>query len=52
MEDYDIIRILKDYAGCSKWEDIHEKDMRKCYRNFNNQYSLPEWDIEQERYDR
>jgi hypothetical protein len=50
MVDYDIIRILKYYAGCSKWEGIHETDMKKCYRNFNNEFSLPRWDIQQESF--
>ena len=50
MVDYDIIRILKDYVGCSKWEDIRMKDMKKCYRDFNNEFSLPEWDTQQERF--
>lgn len=50
MVDYDIIRILKDYAGCSKWEDIDTTDKKKCYCHFNNEFSLPRWDIQQERF--
>jgi hypothetical protein len=52
MVDYDIIRILKDNIGCSQWEDVHKNDMKKCYYNFNNKSSLPEWDIQQERFER
>jgi hypothetical protein len=51
MVDYDIIRILKDdYVGYSSWTDVPSKQRALCYRNYNTNMTLPEWDTEQERY--
>ncbi len=50
MVDYDIIRILKGYIGYSSWTDVPTKQMGLFYKNYNQNVTLPEWDIEQERY--
>ena len=50
MVDYDIIRILKDYVGYSSWTDVPPKQRGLCYKNYNQNATLPEWDIDQERY--
>jgi hypothetical protein len=50
MVDYDIIRILKNYVGYSSWTDVPAKQRGLCYKNYNQNATLPEWDIEQERY--
>jgi hypothetical protein len=50
MVDYNIICILKEYVGYSSWTDVPSKQMELCYRNYNQNVTLPEWDIEQERY--
>jgi hypothetical protein len=50
MVDYDIICILKCYVGYSSWTDVPTKQRELCYKNYNQNMTLPEWDIEQERY--
>jgi hypothetical protein len=45
-----IIRILKSYVGYSSWTDVPTKQRELCYKNYNQNMTLPEWDIEQERY--
>ncbi len=50
MVDYDIIRILKCYVGYSSWTDVPTKQRELCYNNYNQNMSLPEWDVAQERY--
>jgi hypothetical protein len=50
MVDYDIICTLKDYVGYSSWTDVPSKQRALCYRNYNKNVTLPEWDTEQERY--
>lgn len=50
MVDYDIIRVLKDYVGYSSWTDVPSKQRGLCYKNYNQNMTLPEWDIDQERY--
>ncbi len=50
MVDYNIIRILKGYAGYSSWTTVPTKQRKLCYRNYKQNVTLPEWDIEQERY--
>jgi hypothetical protein len=49
MADYDIIRVFND-IGYSKWDDIHLKDMKKCYQDYNKEFKLPDWGVEQERF--
>ncbi len=46
MMDYDIICILKGYVGYSSWTDVPTKQKELCYRNYNQNVTLPEWDIE------
>jgi hypothetical protein len=50
MVDYNIICILKGYVGYSSWTDVPTKQRELCYRNYRQNVTLPEWDIEQERY--
>lgn len=50
MVDYDIIRILKNDIGYKDWDDVGRKNMSKCYKEINNTFTQPQWDIEQERY--
>ncbi len=50
MVDYNIICILKGYVGYSSWTNVPTKQRELCYRNFNQNVTLPEWDVEQERY--
>ena len=50
MVDYDIIRILKNYLGYSSWKDVPLKQKELCYKNYTQNVTLPEWNIDQERY--
>lgn len=50
MVDYDIVRILKFYIGYSSWSDVSVKQKKLCYRDFQNDSDLPNWNIQQERY--
>ncbi len=50
MVDYNIICILKGYVGYSSWTNVPTKQRELCYRNYNQNVTLSEWDIEQERY--
>jgi hypothetical protein len=50
MVDYNIICILKGYVGYLSWTDVPTKQRELCYRNYNQNLTLPERDIEQERY--
>ncbi len=50
MVDYDMIHILKGYVGYSSWTDVPAKQRELCYRNYNQNVTFPEWDIELERY--
>jgi hypothetical protein len=50
MVGYNIICILKGYVGYLSWTNVPTKQRELCYRNYNQNVTLPEWDIEQERY--
>lgn len=50
MVDYDIVRILKFYIGYSSWSDVSVNQKKLCYRDFQNDSDLPNWNIQQERY--
>jgi hypothetical protein len=50
MVDYDIIRVLKEYVGYSSWVEVPSYQRSRCYKNYNKKVTLPEWDINQERY--
>jgi len=52
MVDYDIIRILKDYVGYSSWSDVPISERGYCYRGYNSTTSLPDWHIEEEKYNK
>ncbi len=43
MVDYDFIRILKCYFGYSSWTDVPSKQRELCYKNYNQNMTLPEW---------
>ncbi len=40
--DYNIICILKGYVGYSSWTDVPTKQRELCYRNYNQNVTLPE----------
>ncbi len=42
MVDYDIICILKCYVGYSSWTDVPTKQRELCYKNYNQNMTLPE----------
>ena len=50
MVDYDIIRVLKGFVGYSSWVEVPTKQRAHCYNNYNKNVTLPEWNIDQERY--
>jgi hypothetical protein len=50
MVDYDIIRILKEYVGYTSWSDVPMIEQGYCFRGYNNKTVLPEWDVEEEKY--
>ncbi len=50
MVDYDIIHVLKGYVDYSSWTGVPTKQRGLCYKNYNQIVTLPELDIEQERY--
>ncbi len=52
MVDYDIIRILKDYVGYTSWSNVSLSEMGYCYRGYNSKTILPEWHIEEEKYNK
>lgn len=52
MVDYDIIRILKDYVGYTSWSDVPISERGYCYRGYNSKIQLPDWQIEEEKYNR
>jgi hypothetical protein len=50
MVDYGIICILKEYVKYSSWAEVPSNQRASCYKNYNQNVSLPEWDIDQVRY--
>ena len=52
MVDFDILRILKEYVGYTSWSDVPMSERGMCYRNYNSKSFLPEWDIEEEKYNK
>ncbi len=52
MVDYDIIRFLKDYVGYTSWSDVPLSERGYCYRGYNAKTILPEWHIEEEKYNK
>jgi hypothetical protein len=52
MVDYDMIHILKDYVGYTSWSDVPLSERGYCYRGYNAKTILPEWYIEEEKYNK
>ncbi len=52
MVDYDIIRILKDYVGYTSWSEVSISERGYCYHVYILKTSLPEWHIEEEKYNK
>jgi hypothetical protein len=52
MVDYNIVCILKEYVGYTPWSDVQMNKRGYCYRNCNAKSSLPEWDVEEEKYNK
>ena len=50
MVDYKITHILKTYIGYTHWNDVPNKQKQLCYRTFDINFNLPDWDTEQEKY--
>ena len=50
MVDNQIICILKYYIGYSSWADVPTNQRNFCYKNYNANFKLPDWNIKQERY--
>ncbi len=49
MVDYDIICILKYCVGYLSWADVPTNQRNLCYKNYNANFKLPDWNINQER---
>jgi hypothetical protein len=52
MVDYDIIRILKEYVGYTSWSEVPMTKRGYCFRGYNAKTVLPEWDMEEEKYNK
>ena len=52
MVDYDIIRVLKDYVGYTSWSEVPLSERAHCYRGYNSKTSLPDWNIDEEKYNK
>jgi hypothetical protein len=52
MVDYDIICILKVYVGYMSWSDIPMNNRGYCNCIHNPKSFLPEWDVEEEKYNK
>ena len=50
MVDYDIIRILKEYVGYTSWTEVPMTERGYCFRSYNAKTVLPDWDVEEEKY--
>ena len=50
MVDYDIIRILKEYVGYTSWTEVLMNERGYCFRGYNAKTILPDWDVEEEKY--
>ncbi len=50
MVDYNIIRILKAYVGYTHWNNVSNKQKLLCFRLFDDNFNLPDWDAKQEKY--
>lgn len=52
MVDFDIIRILKEYVGYTSWSDVPMTERGYCFRGYSAKTALPEWDVEEEKYNK
>jgi hypothetical protein len=50
LVDFDINRILKNHIGYNCWSDVPMEQSNLCYRGYNKNDTLPNWNIEQEGY--
>ena len=50
MVDYDIIRILKEYVGYTSWTEVPMTGRGYFFRGHNAKTVLPDWDVEEEKY--
>jgi hypothetical protein len=50
MVDYDIICLLKEEMGFRSWSDMSELEKGFCFRNHTSNKSLPDWNIEEEKF--
>jgi hypothetical protein len=52
LVDYNIIQFLIHTVGYKNWSEVPEKQKRMCYRNYNSEFTLPDWNTKQERFER
>ena len=50
MVDYDIIRILKWHVQYTSWAAVPIKTKQLCYKRYHGNFTLPDWDTNQEKY--
>jgi hypothetical protein len=50
MVDYDIIRILKWHVRYTSWAAVPMKTKQLCYKHYHDNFMLPDWDTNQEKY--
>ncbi len=44
--------IFTDYVGYTSWSDVLLSERGYCYRGYNAKTVLPEWHIEEEKYNK
>ena len=52
MVDYYIIQILKEYVGYTSRTEVLMTERGYCFRGYNAKTVLPEWDVEEEKYNK
>jgi hypothetical protein len=50
MVNYDIICILKNKMGYNGWSDLSEVERGFCFKNHTTMKELPDWNVQEERY--
>jgi hypothetical protein len=50
MVDYDIIHILKTERGYNGWSDLSQVECGFCFKNHTTMKVLPDWNVQEMRY--
>ncbi len=50
MVDYDIIHILQWHVRYTSWAAVPMKTKELCYKRYHDNFTLPDWDTNQEKY--